>query len=372
MTDPDTPQFNLALVGASTLKGKEIKTLLQERGFPVARLSLLDTEETHGQLTEFDEEPAIIQPVGRDSFRDMTFAVFASSPSFTEAHWQMAEAAGCEIIDLSLSLDSHPGALLRAPLVESLCHGYGGRREGRNQDGLLAVSAHPVAMALAGMLGCLSRSFEVVRCAVTVLESVSERGKPGMEELSRQTANLLAFQEIPKDVFGVQVAFNFLSTFGPRRHPSLQESQTRIARHVRELLGGRAPQPAIRLLQAPIFYGHAFSCFVELAEPASAASMEAALQQKPFRLSPDPAGPDGDADPDGDSDGNSDSDSDNDQPDVVNVAGSNEILLGAVQPDPAVPAGFWIWGTLDNVRLAALNAVQIAEEKVFAATGRAS
>ena len=83
MTDPDTPQFNLALVGASTLKGKEVKTLLQERGFPVGRLSLLDVEEAHGQLTEFDEEPVIILPVTRDSFRDMTFAVFASSPSFT-------------------------------------------------------------------------------------------------------------------------------------------------------------------------------------------------------------------------------------------------------------------------------------------------
>jgi aspartate-semialdehyde dehydrogenase len=345
MTDPAAPQFNLALVGASTLKGKEVKTLLQERGFPVGRLSLLDVEEAHGQLTEFDEEPAVILPVTRESFRDMTFAVFASSPSFTEAHWQMAEAAGCEIIDLSISLDSHPRALLRAPLVESLCPGQGNR----NRDGLLAVSAHPVAMALAGMLGCLSRSFEVVRCTATVLESVSEHGKPGIEELSRQTINLLAFQEIPKDIFGAQVAFNFLSTFGAERHHALQESQTRIARHVRELLGGRAPQPAIRLMQAPIFYGHAFSCFVELAEPASAESIEEALRQKPFSLSRDP----------------------DFQPDVVVIAGSNEILLGAVEPDPAIPAGFWIWGALDNVRLAALNAVQIAEEKVFAATGRA-
>ena len=346
----DSPPLNLALVGASTLKGKEVKTLLAERGFPVGRLSLLDVEKARGQLTEFDEEPAVILPVTRDSFRDMTFAVFASPPAFTEAHWQLAEAAGCEIIDLSISLDSHPRSLLRAPLVEGLVFGQDLAGQGsRTRDGVPAVSAHPVAMALAGMLGCLSRSFEVVRCAATVLESVSEYGKPGIEELSRQTINLLAFQEIPKDIFGAQVAFNFLSTFGPERQPALQDSQARIARHVRELLGGRAPQPAIRLLQAPIFYGHAFSCFVELAEPASTESIEGALQQKPFSLSRDP----------------------DFQPDVVVVAGSNEILLGAVEPDPAVPAGFWIWGALDNVRLAALNAVQIAEEKVFAATSRA-
>ena len=205
-------------------------------------------------------------------------------------------------------------------------------------------------MAVAGMLGCLSRSFRVSRSVVTILESVSEHGKAGIEELSRQTTSLLSFQEVPKDVFGSQVAFNLLSSFGSERNPGLRESQTRIGRHIHGLLGGQAVQPAVRLLQAPIFYCHAFSCYVELGEPASTESLEEALQQKPFCLSRDP----------------------DDQPDVVNVAGSSEIFLGAVERDPAVPSGYWIWGTLDNVRLAALNAVEIAEEKVFALTIRAS
>ena len=349
MSEPENPQFNLALLGASTLQGKEVKALLRERGFPVRRLALLDAEEAHGQLTEFDDEPLMIQPVDKDSFRDMNFALFASSPSLTEAHWQMAEESGCDVIDLSFSLEAHPRARLRAPLVESLCDGQRTLRRSADSPGSnarLSVSAHPVAMAVAGMLGCLSRSFRVSRSVVTVLESVSEHGKAGIEELSRQTTSLLSFQEVPKDVFGSQVAFNLLSSFGSERNPGLRESQTRIGRHIHGLLGGQAVQPAVRLLQAPIFYCHAFSCYVELDEPASAESLEEALQQKPFRLSRDP----------------------DDQPDVVNVAGSSEIFLGAVERDPAVPSGYWIWGTLDNVRLAALNAVEIAEEKVFAVT----
>ncbi len=238
---------------------------------------------------------------------------------------------------------------MRAPLVEGLWNEQGSR----STDSRLAVSAHPVAMAVAGLLASLSRRFEVTRCVVTVLESVSEHGKAGIEELSSQTTSLLSFQEIPKDVFGAQVAFNFLSSSGSNRTPTLQESQTRISRHVRELLGRRATQPAVRLVQAPIFYGHAFACFVELADPAEIEFLEEALRRQPFRLSD-----------------SGDRDQPNDQPDVVNVAGSNEIFLGTVEQDPALPSGYWIWGTLDNVRLAALNAVQIAEEKVFAATSR--
>lgn len=350
MSDSEDPQYNLALVGASTLKGKEVKSLLEERGFPVGRLALLDAEEVRGQLTEFDEEPVIIQPIGKDCFDKITFAIFASSPSFTEKHWQMAEECGCEIIDLSYYLETHSGALLRAPLIESRGEGKGGLSGKRSFEGRLSVSAHPAAIAIAGILGQLSRRFAVARAVVTVFEPVSERGKAGIEELSRQTINLLSFQQIPRDVFDSQVAFNLLSSYGSQCHPPLREAQDRISNHVRELLGGRSVQPAVRLLQAPIFYGHAFCCFVELAEPVLTEVVEETLDQKPFCVNRDRE----------------------DQPSVVGVAGSSEIALGAVERDPAWEAGYWVWGTMDNVRLAALNAVEIAEEKIFAGSARSS
>ena len=336
-------QYNVALVGASTLKGKEVKSLLAERGFPVGRLALLDTEDVRGQLTEFDEEPAVLQPVTKDSFENMAFAIFASSPSFTEQHWQMAEESGCEVIDLSYFLETNPRARLRAPLVEGLWEEGGGPIESH-----LAVSAHPAAMAIAGILGMLSRRFSVERAVITVFEPVSERGKAGLEELHRQTANLFVFQEIPKDTFDSQVAFNLLSSYGENSRPTLREVQERIGNHVRGLLRRRAVQPALRLLQAPIFFGHAFCCFLELADPVPPEEVEEVLNQKPFRVSRDRE----------------------DQPTVVGVAGSNEIELGAVERDAACEAGYWVWGAMDNVRLAALNAVEIAEERVFAAAGR--
>jgi len=350
MSDSETPQYNLALVGAATLKGKEVKSLLEERGFPVGRLALLDVEEAKGQLTEFAEEPMIIQPVSRDSFENMTFALFASSPSVTEAHWQMAEECGCEIIDLSYCLETHPRACLRAPLLGSLREETGGLPGTPSSESRLSVSAHPAAIAIAGILGQLSRRFTVARSVVTVFESVSERGKTGIEELSRQTINLLSFQKVPQDVFDSQVAFNLLSTYGGQCHPPLQEGQERIGRHVRELLGRRCLPPALRLLHAPIFYGHAFCCFVELAERVATEAIEEALDQKPFQVNRDPE----------------------DQPNVVGVAGSSEILLGAVERDPAWEAGYWIWGAMDNVRVSALNAVEIAEEKIFARSARPS
>ncbi len=43
-----------------------------------------------------------------------------------------------------------------------------------------------------------------------------------MDELHEQTVNLLSFQELPKNVFDIQVAFNMAERYGPRSNFSLE------------------------------------------------------------------------------------------------------------------------------------------------------
>ena len=334
-------QYNVALLGASTLKGKEVKALMEERGFPAGRFVLLDGIESREESAEPEEEPAVLQPVSRESFKDMSFAIFATSPAFAAEHWQMAEESECEIIDLSYGLETLPQARLRAPMVECL-FGSGPSPKALSKN-RISVAAHPAAMAIAGILGQIAQRFSIARSAITVYEPVSERGQEGVEELHRQTVGLLSFQEVPKLVFDSQVSFNLLASGGGLCRPTLQEVQNRIANHVRKLLQGRVPQPALRLVQASIFFGYALCCFVELKEPASTEEIEEVLNRKPFTVSPGCEN----------------------QPSVVEAAGSDEVALGLVERDPACEGGYWIWGVMDNVRLAALNAVEIAEEIVF-------
>ena len=58
MTPKKSPPLRVAIVGASTLKGREVKSALQDRKFPVKKLMLLDSDEDLGRLSEFDGEPA--------------------------------------------------------------------------------------------------------------------------------------------------------------------------------------------------------------------------------------------------------------------------------------------------------------------------
>src|SRR2546421_313768 len=54
-----------------------------------------------------------------------------------------------------------------------------------------------------------------------------------------------------------------------------------------------------------------------------------------------------------------------DQPSVVSTAASDEIALGIIEPEPAYPSGYWIWGAFDNLRIAALNTAGIAERLIL-------
>ena len=51
-------------------------------------------------------------------------------------------------------------------------------------------------------------------------------------------------------------------------------------------------------------------------------------------------------------------------PSNLSVVGESEIHIARPEADPSVANAVWLWGVADNLRLAAVNAVRIAEELV--------
>ncbi len=61
------------------------------------------------------------------------------------------------------------------------------------------------------------KAAKVQRMIATVYEPASENGQKGMDELHEQTVNLLSFQDLPKNVYDIQVAFNMVARLGSAR-----------------------------------------------------------------------------------------------------------------------------------------------------------
>jgi aspartate-semialdehyde dehydrogenase len=329
--------FRAAVVGAATLKGKEVAEMLNERNFPAVDVRLLDDDDSIGQLEATGDEINFIQSVRTEQFTHVDFTFFAADAECTRQNWKRARDGGSAIIDLSGALEED-GANVRSLWVE--------RERGQMWQPELqpapCVVAHPAAVTLALLL-LRARKAGAIRSAVaTVFEPASEQGQKGMDELHQQTVNLLSFQSLPRDVFDTQVAFNMVARYGQKSQLSLDSLEARVRRHYQEIAGADAPQPALMVLQPPVFHGHTLAIFLEMEQAVDQERLSRALAGDHLTL----AGTEDDS-----------------QPSNVNTAGQASILV-SLKSEAARPNGIWLWAAADNLRIAATTAVECAESMI--------
>ncbi|HZW81638.1 MAG TPA: Asd/ArgC dimerization domain-containing protein, partial [Candidatus Deferrimicrobiaceae bacterium] len=272
-SSPRGQLFRVAIVGAGTLKGKEVAEMLNERNFPAVDVRLLDDDESIGQLEATGDEINFIQSLRAEQFTNIDFTFFAADAGTTRQNWKRARDAGSAIVDLSGALEDEPGATVRSLWVE--------RERGQVWQPELqpapCVVAHPGAIALALLLLRARKAGAIRNTIATVFEPASEQGQKGMDELHQQTVNLLSFQSLPKDLFDLQVAFNMVARYGSSSKLSLDSLEARVRRHYQELAGADAPRLALMALQPPVFHAHALSIFLEMEQPVDQEKLSQAV-----------------------------------------------------------------------------------------------
>jgi aspartate-semialdehyde dehydrogenase len=317
--------YRVAIVGAATLKGRDLKEVLEEKNFPAKDIVLLDDEESLGQLENVGEEATFIQSATRADYTDYDIVFFSSDEDFTKKHWKRAQDAGCAIVDLSYALETENGVSISSPWLQ-----------GTSVDlkNTAVTIAHPAATTLALLLTRASRVSGLKGVVVNLFDPVSERGRRGMDELHQQTLNLLSFQPMPKEVFDVQVAFNIVPRYGAEAKQSVEMSELRVLRHMK-MIAPDAPRPALQLLQAPTFHGHAMSILLEFETRVSIVDVNAALAGDHVTIL-----------------GGGD-----EPPSNVNIAGEETIHVWA-REDTTREGAIWLWAAADNLRLAAVAAYE--------------
>ncbi len=338
----------VAIVGASSLRGKELRQVLEDRHFPASDFVLLDESVVAGTLTESAGEPTFIRALDPESFEGARFAFFAGTARDAEQNWNVAQRSGATVIDLTGALAAPGHASAANAWIPSLGSVLPARSDSKG-NGASSRASSPAAFVspsapviVTCTLAAGLEAFQPQRISALLFPPVSEREKAGVEELEKQTAGLLSFQEIAKSVFDAQVAFNLLTSYGPEAKSRLADTRASIARDVASYLDGRAPVPAIQLVQAPVFYGYAFAAYAEFASPVPPEQLHGAFVNLGVKVAEPNDAP----------------------PSNVSVAGEGEIHLARIEPDPNVGNGVWIWGVADNLNVAATNAVRIAEELV--------
>lgn len=329
------PVHKIAIVGASTLVGREMKDALVESPLAAANIALLDEEDIQGQLEQVGDEVTFVQPIAPDAFDHVDFTFFCGAEDLTRKYWREALRAGSTVLDLSGALDQEAGVLVRAPWLGS---------EVVTADLFTpaVVPAHPAALVLALLLERLQQVAPVRTTFATLLEPASEFGRAALDELHQQTLSLLNFQGLPHDLYDTQVAYNMISGLGETAKVSLGAVEARVRRHYAALSAGRWPVLALQVVHAPVFHGHTFSIAIEMERPVDITALEEALSGGHVDLVLE----------------------DTDSPSNLAATGQNDVLI-RLRPEPSgrnpnLVTRLWIWAASDNLRLQAQNAVECA------------
>lgn len=330
------PLHRVAIVGASTLKGRELKDVLAGCHSPAEEVRLLDDDEALGTLDAVGDEVTFVQTVRPEQFERVHLTFFASEADFTRKHVGLARDAGSAIVDLSSALEEE--APVRAPRVEMELAGGAAKKPHGTAAPTAMVTAHPAAVVLALLLGRAHKAVGLARAVVTAFEPASEHGKRGLDELHSQTVRLLSFQSLPTEVFDSQVAFNLLSRYGEESKPTLESVERRILAHFQKITSGSLPVPSLVLTQAPTFHSHSFSIYIEAQKKVSVGELGKALDGGMVSVT-EGAG---------------------EAPNNVSAAGQDQALV-TLREDAAHESGWWLWAAADNLRVAALTAVDCAQ-----------
>ena len=320
---------NVAIVGSSSPVGKELKDIIRETGLPVGDMKLLDTEEYAGLLQEFAGQIQITQVISPTAFENIDIAFFACSPPIMKAY----AASGSAFPELSIDLTQtgRDGTIfLNGVSSLSLLQEKG-----------YFINPHPAVIVLARVLSALHKRFGVDSASVTILEPASERVAAAIDELQEQTVGLLNFQAVSSKLFKGQIAFNVLPEI-----EAAQSTESLVRNQLATVLGDSAPIPGLMALHAPVFHSESFSMFVRFVKTPSVDEIRTCLADTKGALVV--------------------SDNPEEAASPVSVVGSDKIHVGRIAADPHQPALFGLWLTADNLRIAASNALGIAENIILA------
>ncbi len=329
-------QYKVAVVGATGAVGETMLAILAERDFPVGELVALASERSAGERLSFKGRSVLVQDLAGFDPTGVDIALFSAGGDISKAYAPKFAAAGAVVIDNSSAFRYDDDV----PLVVAEVNPEAMARRPR---GIIA-NPNCSTMQMLVALAPIHRAVGIERINVATYQSVSGAGRSALEELGRQTAAMLAFQEPKPERFPVQIAFNLIPHIDSFLDNGYTKEEMKLVWETRKILGDESIQVNPTAVRVPVFYGHSEAVNIETRDKISVAQARELLGAAPGVELVDEARPGGYPTP------------------VTHAAGKDAVFVGRLREDLSHPRGLNLWVVSDNIRKgAALNAVQLAE-----------
>lgn len=330
-------KWDIAVVGATGAVGEVMLSILKEREFPVGKVYALASERSAGSTVPFGNRELVVEDLATFDFSKVQIGLFSPGASVSAIYAPKAAAAGCVVIDNTSQFRYEDDIPLVVPEVNPQDIAKYSNR------GIIAnPNCSTIQMLVA--LKPIHDAVGIERINVATYQSVSGTGKEAIEELGRQTADLLSFRDIQPKVYPKQIAFNVIPQIDIFQDNGYTKEEMKMVWETHKIMGDDTIRVNPTAVRVPVFYGHSEAIHIETRRKITAAEARALLEKAPGVTVIDRHEPGG-------------------YPTAVSDAsGQDATFVGRIREDLSHPNGLNLWVVSDNIRKgAALNSIQIAE-----------
>ena len=332
-------KYNIAVVGATGAVGNEIIQILEQRDFPIDNLYLLASAKSKGKKIEFKGEELVVEDLAEFDFSKAHIGLFSPGGKISAEFAPKAAKAGCIVIDNTSHFRMQNNVPLIVPEVNPNT-----LEEFFQDDKRTNIISNPncstIQMVVA--LKPLHEKSIINRIVVSTYQAVSGAGKIGMDELFNQTQTIYANQEVKKDKFTKQIAFNVIPHIGSFLDNGNTEEEQKMIDETKKILD-EGIKVSATCVRTAVFIGHSEAINIEFDSPLDAKEAQEILEKSEGISVIDHRKDEGYVTP-------------------VEIAGEDKVYISRIRNDETLDNGISLWVVSDNLRKgAALNAVQIAE-----------
>ncbi len=333
--DEKSEGYNVAVVGATGAVGQTMLSILADRKFPIAELSLLASSRSAGSVITHEGKDYVVQDLDTFDPAGVDIALFSAGGDTSKMYAPRFADAGCYVVDNSSAWRMDETIALVVPEVNP--HALNMARENK-------IIANPncstIQMVVA--LKPLHDAVPIERVVVSTYQAVSGAGGKAMDELAKQTGQLLNAQSADVNVFPARIAFNVIPHIDDFMADGYTKEERKMIDETVKIMESDIAVTATTV-RVPVFYGHSESVNITFNGPMNAEKARTLLSDfDGVCVVDDPSG--------------------EDYPMPTEAAGTDPVWVGRIRDDQSCPNSLHLWVVADNVRKgAALNAVQIAE-----------
>ena len=330
-------KYDVAVVGATGAVGEVMLDILAERKFPVGNVYALASERSAGKRVNFGRKSLVVENLATFDFSKVQIGLFSPGASISEEYAPIAASQGCVVIDNTSQFRYDDDIPLVVPEVNP--HAVG---EYTNRGIIANPNCSTIQMLVA--LKPLHDVAKITRINVCTYQAVSGSGKPAIDELAGQTAQLLNGKEAEVKVYPKQIAFNVIPQIDVFLDNGYTKEEMKMVWETNKIMEDPDILVNPTAVRVPVFFGHSEAVHIETRDKLTAEQATELLNNAPGITVMDTR-------------------EDGGYPTAVSDAANKDAtFVGRIREDISHSNGLNLWVVSDNVRKgAALNSIQIAE-----------